>query len=282
MNTNRIIKSALIAAAAAIFSSCYYDPSYGGYGTSYGTSGVSASFVSTSSDYWFYDPTVRCYYDRRRSAYYDPYLSGYYPRGYSPRPIYNAPHPYGWGGRGHAPVPHGINGRTLNQQQDRVAQLQARNYSWANQVRVRNDDNVARWQQNQATAAANYRGNRGQAQQPVRTQGQQPGRNQGQQPGRNLDQPTAWNQAQRNLDARQADNHYRREAIIADTRARSQASVEAVRERNAQIHAQAQRNQEANRQRAASAQADRQSSLRAAQDAQRQRLDDVRNRRNVN
>ncbi len=272
MNMNRLIKSALIAAAAAIFSSCYYDPSYGGYATSYGTTGISASFVSTSSDYWFYDPAVRCYYDRRRSAYYDPYLYGYYPRGYTPRPISNCPHPYGWGGSGYAPVPRSVNGRILSQQQDRVAQLQARNYEWANQVRVRNDANVARWQRNQATAAANFRGD--QSRQPVRNQAQPPGRYQG--------QPTAWNQAQRNLDARAAENHYRREAIIADTRARSQASVEAVRARNAEINAQAKQNQEANRQRAAAAQAERQSSLRAAQDAQRQRLEEIRNRRNVN
>ncbi|MGB6219800.1 hypothetical protein [Haloferula sp.] len=278
MNHSRLIKTTLVAAAAAVFSSCYYDPSYGGYGSSYGVSGVSASFVSTSSDYWFYDPVVRCYYDRRRSCYYDPYLYGYYPRGYTPRPIYNAPHPYGWGGKGYAPIPNGVNGRTLNRNQDRVAQLQARNYAWANQVRVRNDANVERWQRNQATAAANFRGNQNQQRQPS-GQATNPFRNPQSQPTR---QATNQYRNQQNLADRQAENHYKREAIIADTRARSQASVEAVRARNAELHAQAQQNQAAQRQRAAASQAERQGRQRAAQEAQQQRMQDPRARRNLN
>ncbi|MEP4078895.1 hypothetical protein [Haloferula sp.] len=275
MKSSRLIKLALVTAAAAVFSSCYYDPSYGGYGSSYGVSGVSASFVSTSSDYWFYDPSVRCYYDRRRSCYYDPYLYGYYPRGYTPRPISNCPHPYGYSGRGRAPVPNGVNGRTLTNHQNRVAQLQARNYKWAQQVQVRNDANLARWQHNRATAAANYQGhqntqprNQGSQNQPQRSNGPRYG-----------DQRT---QAQKNLDRRAAQNHYKREAIIADVRAKSQASVEAVRARNAEIRAKAAQNQAALRQRAADNQAQRASKVRAAQEAQQQRLQQSRNRRSVN
>lgn len=283
MNTNRLIKSALIAAAAVIFSSCYYDPSYGGYGTSYGTTGISASFVSTSSASWFYDPAVRCYYDRRRSCYYDPYLSGYYPRGYTPRPISNCPHPYNWKGRGHAPVPHGVNGRTLNNHRDRVSQLQSRDYAWANQVRVRDDANVGRWQSNQATAAANFRGNERQGQQPVRNQTQQPVRTQGLQPSRN--------QAQQRVDPRQLQNQYRREAVTAGTRTRSQASAQPVRGSSSQPPAQAQQSQQASRQRAAAAQSARQTNLRAtqssrspqrSQSSQNQRVQQVRSRRPVN
>lgn len=247
MKTILMVKTALVAAAAAIFSSCYYDPSYGGYGSSYGTYGVSASFVSTSSDYWFYDPSVRCYYDRRRSCYYDPYLSGYYPRGYTPRPISNCPHPYGWGGKGRAPVPHGINGRTINNHQNRVAQLRTKNYSWANQVHVRNDAKVGRWQANQTSAASNFRANQ--------------------------------ERNRHHLLQRQVEIRTRNEANIADARARSQASVDAVRSRNAQIRAKATQNQEALRQRAAANQAQRQSNLRAAQNTQRQRMEKAKQQR---
>ncbi|MEM1084529.1 MAG: hypothetical protein AAGI48_10480, partial [Verrucomicrobiota bacterium] len=102
MTAFRLLKPALFGAAALVLSSCYYDPSYG-YNDGYGYTSGGVSFVHTSSSNWFYDPAVRCYYDRRRSCYYDPYLYGYYPRGYTPRPIYNCPHPYGWNGRGYAP-----------------------------------------------------------------------------------------------------------------------------------------------------------------------------------
>ena len=156
MNTLR--KLLLAAAAATTLASCYYDAYGSGYSSSgsYGFSG-GTTFIHTSSDRWFYDPSVRCYYDRHRSCYYDPFLGGYYPSGYCPRPIYNAPHPYGWNGHGTCPVPRNVTYVNLDRGHDRLALLRARNLTWAQQATVRHDSSVDRWQQGRFQAASGYR-----------------------------------------------------------------------------------------------------------------------------
>jgi hypothetical protein len=181
---------------------------------------------------------VRCYYDRRRSCYYDPYLYGYYPRGYRPRPIYNCPHPYGWGGKGHAPVPNGINSRTLNQKQDRVAQLQARNYSWARQARVGDYSNEGRRQARQAPPI-DQRANQRQSQSP---QFQSPGR--------------------------QGGNRGQDPTNLINTRGNTLANQEAARTRSAQMPNQAAQNQAAFQQQAVNNQAQRAAAMRAARESQ--------------
>ncbi len=150
---------ALAAVAATTLGSCYYDAYGSGYSSSgsYGFSG-GTTFIHTSSDRWFYDPAVRCYYDRHRSCYYDPFLGGYYPSGYCPRPIVNAPHPYGWNGRGSCPVPRNVTYVNLNRNQDRIAMLRARNHTWAQQASIRQDASE-RWQRNQFQAASGWQPN---------------------------------------------------------------------------------------------------------------------------
>ncbi len=143
IRTSRWIKAAALALAALGATSCYYDPysggGYGGGGGYYGGGGVSTTFVYTSNDRWLYDPLVYCYYDRYRGRYYDPYLYGYYPSGYCPRPLYGAHHPHGWSGHGVLAPPSGFRDRYLSNYQNRVDQLRARNYNWAQNVRERND-----------------------------------------------------------------------------------------------------------------------------------------------
>lgn len=164
MKIHRFTKAALAAATTLILASCYYDSYSAGYATSSGYVGGGTTFIHTSSDRWFYDPGVRCYYDRHRRAYYDPFLYAYYPVGYCPRPIYNAPHPYGWRGNGIAPIPRNYNNaQQIQRNQDRIALLRQRNYDWAQNVRVRNDASVANWQNQRAQAARTYTAERGNA-----------------------------------------------------------------------------------------------------------------------
>ena len=148
IGTSFWLKAAAAALLAAVSTSCYYDPYYGGgyagggYDGGYygGGGGISSTFVYTSNDRWLYDPVVYCYYDRYRGAYYDPYLYGYYPVGYCPRPLYGAYHPHGWRpGHGHLPPPSGFRDRYLSNYRDRLSQLKAHNYRWAQNVREKTD-----------------------------------------------------------------------------------------------------------------------------------------------
>ena len=144
IRTSRWIQAAALALATLGATSCYYDPYYGGGGGGggyySGGGGISTTFIYTSSDRWLYDPLVYCYYDRYRGCYYDPYLYGYYPVGYCPRPLYGAYHPHGWyPGRGVLAPPSGFRDRYLSNYQNRVQQLKARNYRWANNVREKTD-----------------------------------------------------------------------------------------------------------------------------------------------
>ncbi|BCX49204.1 hypothetical protein HAHE_31120 [Haloferula helveola] len=154
----RLFQIALVAAGAGLFSSCYYDPYSSGYGyaDSYGYSGGGTAFIHTSSDNWFYDSKVRCYYDRSRSAYYDPWLGGYYPSGYCPQPVYHVPHPYGWSGHGTCPPPRNVRYNQIDRYKDRIALLKARNYQWAEKVRLNQAVASANWQNARARAASNF------------------------------------------------------------------------------------------------------------------------------
>ena len=182
---------ALAAVAATTLASCYYDPYGGGYTTSgsYGYSG-GTTFIHTSSDRWFYDSSVRCYYDRHRRSYYDPFLGGYYPAGYCPRPIYHAPHPYGWNGHGTCPVPRNVTYINLSANQDRLALLRARNHTWAHRATIREDASVDRWRRDQFRAASNWQPNQPQPQGGGRPGGW--GQQQVQQPPTDTPRPGFW------------------------------------------------------------------------------------------
>lgn len=160
MSIRSLLLRATLAASTVVFAaSCYYEGYYSNYGTydSYGYSGGGVSFVYTSSDRWFYDPVVFCYYDRYRRCYYDPYLGGYYPVGYCPRPIYGAPHPGGWRpGQAYCPPPSNFRDRRLSNYHNRVDLLRSRQYSWAGSVRERNDGNVAAWQSRRIQSASQF------------------------------------------------------------------------------------------------------------------------------
>lgn len=161
MNTILALTSAVFALGTT---SCYYGSEYaytqtsGGYGSGYGHSGISTSFVYTTSDAWIYDPVVRCYYDRRRHAYYDPYLYGYYPRGYTPRPIAYVPHPHGWSGRGRIAPPRSVRSRNLQRHEHRADLLRERNYAWARNRSGGSRDVSRDWQRQRARSAANFDG----------------------------------------------------------------------------------------------------------------------------
>jgi hypothetical protein len=155
------LRAAAAAFATLIATSCYYDPySYGGDsfgGGGYGGGSLGTTFVYTGSDRWLYDPAVFCYYDRYRRCYYDPYLYGYYPVGYCPRPIYGAYHPHGWRpGNNYCPPPSGYRDRFLPNYQNRIDQLKASNYAWAEKVRERNDATSEAWRNQRFRAASNY------------------------------------------------------------------------------------------------------------------------------
>ncbi len=134
-------------AAAFAFTSCYYDPYYGGtavggsyssgYGDGYGYGGSSFNtsvFVSTGNPRWGYDPYCYSYYDYHRRCYYDPYLHGYYPVGYRPPVIVGVPHPYGYR-RGYCPPPTYVKNVTVRNYRNRVDEYRGTNYGWARQVR---------------------------------------------------------------------------------------------------------------------------------------------------
>ena len=188
--STRWFRAAAAAIATFAATSCYYDPYYSGGGDYdsgyYGGSGLNATFVYTSDDRWLYDPAVFCYYDRYRRCYYDPYLYGYYPVGYCPRPIYGGRHPGGWGGRGYCPPPSGYRDRHLPNYQNRVAQLKASNYAWAEKVRERNDSTAEAWRNQRTRAASNFQSSRdaqqGRNQQMRDTQSQRQQSIQGKQP----------------------------------------------------------------------------------------------------
>lgn len=153
----KLLKSLLVLTGLGLVTSCYYGAYDYGYNQSYGFSGGGTTFIHTSSDRWIYDSAVRCYYDRHRSSYYDPWLGGYYPRGYSPRPVYHMPHPYGWSGRGACPPPRNVSYRQIDRYHDRLALIRERNYQWAQNVRVQQGGTAARFQANRAQQAANFR-----------------------------------------------------------------------------------------------------------------------------
>lgn len=160
MSIRSLLVRATLAASTLVFAaSCYYEGYYGNYGTydSYGYSSGGVTFIHTSSDRWFYDPVVYCYYDRHRRCYYDPYLGGYYPVGYCPKPIYGAPHPGGWRpGQAYCPPPSNFRDRRLTNYHNRVDLLRSRQYSWAGSVRERNDGNLAAWQNRRLQQAAQF------------------------------------------------------------------------------------------------------------------------------
>lgn len=260
-----IQKLALLAVAAAGFTSCVYD-SYG-YDSGYGYSGGGTTFVHTSSSRWLYDPSVRCYYDVQRSLYYDPYLYGYYPSGYCPRPVYNAPHPYGWNGRGNCPIPQGVRYHQIQNYQNRVALLRARNYQWAQQVRVNQQATVANWQQQRARAAANYRNSsrpQQRAQEIQATRQNSSGvrsRSQG-----------FWNQPapqQQQIQRQRGNQAQRQQQAQPSYRERFAGNQQANQERLA-----------ARQQQAQQAQAERQSRFQQARENQQQKAQEMMQRRN--
>lgn len=142
------------AVAALVVTSCAYDPYYSsadssyGYGDGYGYGGSSFStsvFISTGDSRWGYDPYCHSYYDYHRRAYYDPYLYGYYPVGYRPAYVYGVPHPHGWRpGSRYCPPPSRISGRQLSNYRNRDELYRRSNYSWANQVRQRDNGGPSR------------------------------------------------------------------------------------------------------------------------------------------
>lgn len=141
------LAGALMASMA--FTSCYYDPYYGGgsttvggsyssgYGDGYGYGGSSFNtsvFVSTGNPRWGYDPYCYSYYDYSSRRYYDPYLNGYYPIGYRPPIVYGVPHPYGYR-RGYCPPPSHIHGGYVSNYRNREYAYRNSSYGWAKQVR---------------------------------------------------------------------------------------------------------------------------------------------------
>ncbi len=159
------LRAAAAAFATLIATSCYYDPYSNGGGAygggSYGGGGLNTTFIYTGGDRWLYDPALFCYYDRHRGRYYDPYLYGYYPVGYCPRPIYGAYHPHGWRpGNNYCPPPSGFRDRVLPNYQNRVDQLKASNYAWAEKVRERNDATSEAWRNQRVNAASNFQASR--------------------------------------------------------------------------------------------------------------------------
>lgn len=187
--TSRWLQGAAAALTTLIATSCYYDPGYagGGYDSGYygGGGGLNTTFVYTSNDRWLYDPAVYCYYDRQRRCYYDPYLYGYYPVGYCPPPIYGGRHPNGWRpGGGYCPPPSNYQNRYLSNYKNRVSNLKAKNYAWAQKVREQNQATTQAWRNQRANAAAkfqnardaqsarnhNMRANQAQKQQNIRDQ----------------------------------------------------------------------------------------------------------------
>ncbi|GAA5482289.1 hypothetical protein [Haloferula sargassicola] len=233
-----IAKLALVALAAAGFSSCVYDPYGMDYSSSYGYSG-GTTFVQTSSSRWLYDPSVRCYYDVQRSLYYDPFLYGYYPSGYCPRPIYHAPHPYGWNGHGACPTPRDVRYHQLSNYRQRVDLLRQRNYDWAQKVRIRQDAAVANWQRQQAQRASAYRQQTNARRPGVWTPDTVNARQQSwQQPSRNnRSTPNAWSQrlaqqqqANREAAARQRSHWQQQQAQRAQQMNQRQAAQQARRQ----------------------------------------------------
>jgi len=143
------VKAAVLAAAAFVVSSCYYDPYYSSasasyssgssYGQGYGYGGSSFStsvFVGTGNPQWGYDPYCYSYYDYRRRCYYDPYLHGYYPVGYRPPVVVGCPHPYGYRS-GYCPPPTVVRNVTVVNYRNRVDEYRRSNYGWARQVSPR-------------------------------------------------------------------------------------------------------------------------------------------------
>lgn len=150
----RCMKKNLLWLAGAVmaslaFTSCYYDPYYGGgstsvggsyssgYGDGYGYGGSSFNtsvFVSTGNPRWGYDPNCYSYYDYSSRRYYDPYLNGYYPIGYRPPVVYGVPHPYGYR-RGYCPPPSRIHGGYVSNYRNREYAYRNSSYGWAKQVR---------------------------------------------------------------------------------------------------------------------------------------------------
>lgn len=165
-NSNPWLRASAAAFSMFLATSCYYDGYAGGgyssagyaYDSGYGYSGGGTTFVYTSSDRWFYDPEVYCYYDRYRRCYYDPYLYGYYPVGYCPRPVYGLPHPGGWRpGSRYCPPPSGFRDRRLSSYDNRVALLRQRDYSWSRSVRERNIGNESAWRNQRVRSADSFR-----------------------------------------------------------------------------------------------------------------------------
>ncbi len=136
------------AAVAMALTSCYYDPYYGGggstsvsyssgYGDGYGYGGSSFNtsvFVSTGNARWGYDPYCYSYYDYHTRRYYDPYLYGYYPVGYRPPVVYGVPHPYGYR-RGYCPPPSRVTNVYVSNYRNREYRYRNTSYGWAKQVR---------------------------------------------------------------------------------------------------------------------------------------------------
>jgi hypothetical protein len=153
----KTLRRALLGAlCAGAVSSCYYPGYDDGYSSGMGYTGGGASFAYTSSDRWFYDTSVNCYYDRTRHAYYDPWLNGYYPSGYCPQPVTYVPHPYGWNGHGTCPPPRGVNYRTIDRYNDRVALLKAQKHAWAVNVKAQHHENSQRWREQQTRYAEQF------------------------------------------------------------------------------------------------------------------------------
>jgi hypothetical protein len=140
---------AVAALASMAFTSCYYDPYYGGgsttvggsyssgYGDGYGYGGSSFNtsvFVSTGNPRWGYDPYCYSYYDYSSRRSYDPYLNGYYPIGYRPPVVYGVPHPYGYR-RGYCPPPRYISSGYVSNYRNREYRYRNSSYGWAKQVR---------------------------------------------------------------------------------------------------------------------------------------------------
>jgi hypothetical protein len=168
------LKIAGAAITLVTATSCYVAPyGYGGYSTSVGYSSgyygggggySSTTFVYTSDSRWLYDPVVFCYYDRYRGCYYDPYAYGYYPVGYCPRPIYGAPHPHGWNGRGTPPPPPVYRDRRLSNYDNRAALYRSQNLSWSSRVRVDTNSSDS-WRNQRVNSARGFSGNSGPSQQ---------------------------------------------------------------------------------------------------------------------
>lgn len=272
---NRSLKILFAMLTLGLATSCYYTP-YDSYSSGFSTGGT--SFVYTSNDRWLYDPAIRCYYDRQRSCYYDPWLNGYYPSGYAPRPVYGVPHPYGWNGRGNCPVPRSVRYTQIDRYNDRVDLLRARNYQWAQQVRARNDVNIARFQANRAQQAANFR--QAQAAQQQRNEElrqrirenqqrnqqnwQTPSRPSGPDPRRAAPAPQNNRRAGFNQPVNVGETQARQRQALEQARARNAANQQAIRERNAA-------NQQAARARQAEARQKYQDNLEKARQRMRNR-----------